>query len=129
MKFLTLFFAVFLLSACLEERLAFTVEAAPVRADIVRLDDAPAGSIAYSATFAELDKSGILDQNVGVVATPIAGLTIRILAQDQSELATLVTDGEGRVRFEAAVDDLAGVRRLEWTGTYADRPFRVLRDL
>lgn len=117
------------LTACLEEELAYTVEASPVKGEIVRLDDLADGTAVFEATFTNLDKEGILDQNVGIVATPVANLSLDIVDQEQQLLTTAVTDNEGRVTVELPPTNLDGVSRLEWVGTYDGRNFRILKNL
>jgi hypothetical protein len=129
MRYLLLLFPLLLLTSCVDDELAFYVEASPVKAEIERLADPAPDRVAFRGRFTELDKDGILDQNVGIVATPVAGLNLEIFSQDQQLLATVSTDDNGEVELTLDADDLDGVSRLEWAGTYAGRSFRILESL
>lgn len=129
MKLPLLLLPLLLLTACIEDELTFTVEASPVKADIVRLSEAAAPELVYSGTFTELDKDGILDSDVGIVASPVVNLELRVFSQRQELLATLVTDEQGKTTLSLPVSQLQGVSRLEWAGTYRDADFRILTDL
>ena len=118
-----------LLTSCLDDELTFTVEASPVKADIVRLMDSPADLVEFTATFTELDKGGILDVNVGIVATPVPDLELQVFSQTQDLLATVVTDAAGETTLTLPTSDLQGVSRLEWAGTYDGKAFRILTNL
>ncbi|MCP9234533.1 hypothetical protein [Lewinella sp. JB7] len=118
-----------LFTACLDDELAFTVVASPVNADIERVADAPDGTVAYRATFTELDKTGILDVNVGIIATPVVDLELRIFSQTQDLLETLTTDASGQTLFSVPAASLTGVTRLEWSGTYDGAAFRIITNL
>ncbi len=117
------------LCACLDDEMAYTVEASPVKADIIRIDDAPAGTVAYQGTFTELDKDGILDYQVGIIATPVVDLDLEVFSQDQRLLTTLSTDTEGKAVLSLPDTDLEGVTRFEWAGTYQGKAFRILTNL
>ncbi|WP_157974581.1 hypothetical protein [Lewinella sp. IMCC34183] len=129
MKYLLAMLPLFLLTACLDDEMAYTVEASPVKADIVRVADAPSGTVAFTGTFTELDKDGILDYNVGIIATPVPDLELAIYSQTQDLLTTVVTGTDGTVELSLPVDDLEGVTRLEWAGTYGGKAFRILSNL
>ncbi|NJB87459.1 hypothetical protein GGR26_003239 [Lewinella marina] len=132
MKFIYLLLLLLLLlplTSCLDDEMAFTVEASPLKAEIVRLDDAPDGTVSYRATFTELDKEGILDANVGIISTPAAGLELTVYSQTQTALETVITDDAGQVVFSAPTATLQGVSRLEWAGTYQGKAFRLLTNL
>ena len=119
----------FLLTSCLDDELAFTVEASPVRADILRLTDSPADLVEFTAIFTELDKDGILDVSVGIIATPVPNLELQVFSQIQDLLATVVTDAAGETTLTLPATDLQGVSRLEWAGTYDGKAFRILTNL
>ncbi|THH39309.1 hypothetical protein [Neolewinella litorea] len=126
---LLLLLPLLLLTACLDDEMAFTVEASPLKAEIVRLDNADPGTIAYAAVFTELDKDGILDHQVGIVATPAANLELDVYSQTQTLLQTVVTDADGRAVFSVPFADIEGVTRLEWSGSYRGKAFRILTNL
>ena len=129
MKYLPFFLLLFMLTACLDDELAFTVEASPVKADIVKVDSTADGMVAYVGTFTELDKDGILDVNVGIIATPVPGLELDVYSQTQVLLETVVTDASGQTTFSVPADRLDGVTRLEWSGTFNGSAFRILTNL
>ena len=118
-----------LTTSCLEDENTFLVEASPVKADIARLSEPADATTVYAGTFLELDKTGILDQNVGIISTPIANLELSVTDQEQNILATVVTDNEGVAIFSVPASQLTGVTRLEWAGSYAGKPFRILKNL
>ncbi|MEM1356741.1 MAG: hypothetical protein AAGF89_00975 [Bacteroidota bacterium] len=131
MKINTLLTALLLLlltTACTEEKLAFEVKAAPVLG-IIEAAPAEADMVAFSGTFYELNKDGILDQAIGIDSIPVTGLEIKVFSQDSDLLETLTTDATGTTLFEAPAADLTGVSRLEWTGTYNGTNFRILKNL
>ncbi|WP_104418151.1 peptidase associated/transthyretin-like domain-containing protein [Neolewinella xylanilytica] len=131
MKYLFLFLLPlsFLTTACLEDENAFTVEASPVKADILMVSDPADETVVYQGTFTELDKDGILDATVGIIATPVANLELSITDQEQNLLESIVTDADGRATFSVAAASLAGVTRLEWAGSYNGKAFRILKNL
>ena len=125
---LLLLFPLLAFTSCLKEELAFTVDAAPVLG-LIQATTAPEGMVAYEGTFYELDKSGILDADVGIDSIPVAGLELKVFSQNADLLQTIVTDAAGKTTLMVAADALTGVTRLEWTGTYDGRNFRVLKGL
>ncbi len=118
-----------LLCSCIDDELAFTVEASPVQGVITAIADAPAGMVSYAGTFTRLNKDGILDHRVGIVATPVADLELTVYSQTQDPLQTLVTDTAGRTIFSVPATELTGVTRLEWAGTLDGKAFRILTNL
>ena len=118
-----------LTNACLEDENAFTVEASPVKAEILMISDPADETVVYRGTFTELDKDGILDANVGIIATPVANLEIFVTDQEQNPLETIVTDVDGVATLSVAAASLTGVTRLEWAGTYNGKAFRILKNL
>ncbi|WP_116108699.1 hypothetical protein [Lewinella sp. IMCC34191] len=131
MKYLFLFLLPlsFLTTSCLEDENAFTVEASPVKADILMVSDPADETVVYQGTFTELDKAGILDHNVGIVASPVSNLEISVTDQEQNLLESIVTDTDGRATFSVPAASLTGVTRLEWAGTYNGQAFRILKNL
>ncbi len=118
-----------LLCSCIDDEMAFTVEASPVKGEIAALADPPQGMVAYEGTFTELNKDGILDVNVGIIATPVPGLELRVYSQVQNLLQTVVTDANGKATFSVPSADLTGVSRLEWAGSFNGKAFRILTNL
>ncbi len=129
MKTLTLLLPLFLLYSCVDDEMAFTVEASPVKIEIVALADAPAGMVSYEGTFTRLNKDGILDHQVGIIATPVANLALTVYSQNQELLQTVVTDANGKTVFSVSAAKLTGVTRLEWAGTLDGKAFRILTNL
>ncbi|MGB3800713.1 MAG: hypothetical protein WA952_12935 [Lewinella sp.] len=119
----------FLTTSCLEDENAFTVEASPVKADIQMVSDPADETVIYQGTFTELDKDGILDHNVGIVASPVSNLELSVTDQEQNLLERIVTDTDGMATFSVAAASLTGVTRLEWAGTYNGKAFRILKNM
>lgn len=86
--------------------------------DIVMLD----------ASFYELDKSGILDQDVGIDSIEVSGLEVDIFVRDTEHIETLTTNDEGQISFENSLDELGyseeGEVVLELAGTHNEVDFR-----
>ncbi|MGB3588421.1 MAG: hypothetical protein WBA23_17860 [Tunicatimonas sp.] len=76
----------------------------------------PVGTDEIQATFYELDKTGILDQNVGIDSMPISNLSIEVFSGSTS-IGTFTTDTEGSIVVQSASD-------LAWTGEYKGVRFR-----
>ncbi len=123
--FLVLFLSVFL-SACTSDDLSFDVIESPVLA--VFNEETDTDMLRMTATFYELDKSGILDQNIGIDSTLISGLSLEIFINESTLVGAATTDGSGQATLETAISDLQGVSRLEWVGTYNETPFRIYRN-
>lgn len=115
---MSLSLTVILLSACEEESdMAFDRVAAPVTLEYTAAGDGEA-----LATFFELDKSGILDQNIGIVQTPVPNLEIEV-SIDGTVLGTFTTSSDGSILLpytESAPDEFAGI--------YNDVAFRIFRN-
>lgn len=112
------------LTSCLEEELAFDVVESPVLAIFDEMS-AEEGMIKVKATFYELDKSNILDYEIGIDSTEISGLPISVFIEESNLVQELMTDSEGAVIFESSLDALSGNSRLEWVGNYSDTNFRI----
>lgn len=115
--------------SCEEEELAFEVVASPVLATFETTVPATAGNVSVTATFYELDKSGILDKNIGIDSMPINGLAVDVFVNEATLVGNLVTDSEGKAVFETAPSDLQGTTRLEWVGEYSGQSFRIYKNL
>ena len=90
--------------------LAFDRVASPV---LLVTADAADGQT--QATFYELDKSGILDQNVGIDSIPVSGLSIEVFSTDAS-LGTFTTDAAGSIMVPGSP--------VAWVGEYKGIAFR-----
>lgn len=87
--------------------------------------------VAVAGTFYELDKSGILDNTVGIDSIPVSGLEIRVFINHTEEVGTLTTDGSGKVMFQNPWSSLglnapaSGDQvRLEFAGNHNNVAFR-----
>lgn len=74
-----------------------------------------------TATITELDKSGILNKDVGIISTPVSGLLVEAFSKGVSK-GTFTTDTEGKI-----VVPYAGEKQneFEFTGTYKGVAFRI----
>ncbi|UZR93118.1 hypothetical protein [Chondrinema litorale] len=79
----------------------------------------------------ELDKSGILDQNVGIDSIPLPGLVITVTAVGSSRtvIDELTTDSNGEIILTKPIGDLDDISSLEWTGEYKDQSFTKIQNL
>ncbi|MBX2872926.1 MAG: hypothetical protein KTR30_12520 [Saprospiraceae bacterium] len=116
-----------LFSSCTKDELAFDVIESPVLA-IFEDMDAGGNNLTVKATFFDLDKSGILDNAVGIDSTPVANLEISVFILANQLVETLTTDSNGEVVFDVPFSDLAGASRLEWVGKYDDIDFRIFHN-
>ncbi|MEK6478888.1 hypothetical protein WJR50_15185 [Catalinimonas sp. 4WD22] len=108
---------ILLLSACEEESdMAFDRVAAPVTLQY----DSIAPNQAQ-ATFFELDKSGILDQNVGIIYNPVSNLEVEVI-QAGSVLGTFTTGSDGTI-----VIPFSGALPNEFAGMYDGVAFRIFK--
>lgn len=116
---LALSLTIILMSSCKEETdiILERVEA-PVYMEYTAVSDTEA-----TATFFDLDKSGILDQNVGIVYNPINSLTVEVL-MDGASLGTFTTGSDGS--FTVPITD--GVPE-EFAGNYDGIAFRIFKGL
>jgi hypothetical protein len=117
-----------LLASCAKDDLAFDIIESPVLAEFESLNDAGPDMLKIKATFLDLDKSGILDHNIGIDSIPVAGLSVKVFVYESDLVEELMTDSEGSVIFESAISELNGAGRLEWVGTYEDTPFRIYQN-
>ncbi|MEM1123522.1 MAG: hypothetical protein AAGJ18_23995 [Bacteroidota bacterium] len=124
------FFAIIfmaLLPSCTSDDLAFDVIESPVLA-LFEEDIDTDGMLNMTATFYELDKSGILDQNVGIDSTLITGLVLEVFINETVKVGEVTTDSAGKAVFSKSLGDLSGASRLEWVGNYEGTPFRIYRN-
>lgn len=117
-----------LLAGCNEGELAFDVIESPVLAVFEDVDTGTPGVVAVSATFYELDKSGILDKNIGIDSIPLTSLNLSVFVNESTLIEDVSTDGLGKVYFEKSVTELGGASRLEWVGEYKQVPFRIYKN-
>lgn len=117
-----------LLTSCTSDDLAFDIIESPVLATFEESIDSQEGILNMTATFYELDKSGILDQNIGIDSTLITGLTIEVFINENTSVGQLTTDSNGQAVFEKSLGDLGGASRLEWVGSHNSTPFRIYRN-
>jgi len=131
-RFLAFLSLAFLIVGCNEEdELPFEVFESPVLAQFEGQVFAPTDNITVTATFYDLDKSGILDQTVGIDSVEIANLSVQVFIDETIEVATLTTDASGKVTFDQPWSSVggAGSIRLEWVGTYDNRTFRIYHNI
>jgi hypothetical protein len=101
--------------ACEEESdLAINRVAAPV---VIEVEDSNPSEI--TATVTELDKTGILDNSVGVVATPVSGLPVDVLVSGVS-IGSFTTDTSGKI-----IVTYVGDKPNEFAGSYKGIAFRI----
>lgn len=87
--------------------------------------------VSVQGRFYELDKAGILNQNVGIDSIPVSGLQIRVFINQTEEVGTLTTDNTGTIVFEQPWTSLGVATpasgrqiRLEFAGTHKNVAFR-----
>jgi hypothetical protein len=131
-SFLIAFAALGYLSSCVEGvELATPNVASPV---LVMLQgnvfDATA-PVSVQGRFYELDKTGILNQNVGIDSIPVPGLQIKVFINQTVEVGTATTDNAGRLVFQQPWTTLGVANptsgrqiRLEFAGTHKNIAFR-----
>jgi hypothetical protein len=67
----------------------------------------------------ELDKSGIMDNSVGIVSTPVSDLIMEVFAGGAS-LGQFTTDDSGKI-----IVTYVGMKPNEYAGTYKGVAFRI----
>lgn len=114
-------------TSCLKDDLAFDVIESPV---LAVFEDMTGGTdnLTVKATFYDLDKSGILDNSIGIDSIPVSNLEISVFILSNQLVETLTTDANGAVVFDAPLTDLAGSSRLEWVGKHDDIDFRIFHN-
>ena len=131
-SFLAAFVAVAYLSSCVEGvELATPNVASPVLVMLQgNIFDATA-PVSVTGRFYELDKTGILDQNVGIDSIPVSGLEIRVFINQTEEVGMVTTDNTGRIVFQQPWSSLGVANpaprmqiRLEFAGTHKNIAFR-----
>jgi|GEM_PF-513841 len=86
--------------------------------------------VQLTAVIYELDKSGLLNHQVGIDSIPVANLAITLQFRDGTRIADLVTDENGRVTLTKTWQELNVATpkegsnvRVAWTGTHKGQPF------
>ncbi|WP_020528166.1 hypothetical protein [Flexithrix dorotheae] len=111
-----------------EPELKFDIIESPVLAMFDGQSFPETAPVDVTATFYDLDKSGILDQNVGIDSIPVAGLNITVFIDESVEIGTFTTDASGTINFSKSWAELGGATsnlRLEWVGSFDSKPFRI----
>jgi hypothetical protein len=117
------------LFACEEESdMAIDRVASPVLVMVSPASKTP-DLITVSATFLELDKSGILDHTIGIDSIPVPNLSIKVAKYGGAVLTTLTTDAAGKVTLSSPTADLTGTTKLEWSGEYKGVKFTQISSL
>lgn len=96
--------------------MAITRVVSPV---VLMVYEGTAGEV--TATFYELDKSGILDKEVGIDSIAVADLSVDVFTGDTS-FGTFVTDSDGKI-VVSYVDE----KPNEYVGVYKDIAFRIIK--
>ena len=104
-------------SACEDvSDLAIEKVASPVMAEV---EDVSPNAVAV--TFLELDKSGILNKDIGIISTPVPNLTIDVFAAGAA-VGTFTTDVKGIIEV-----GYAGDKPNEFAGSYKGIAFRIIK--
>ncbi|WP_025763655.1 hypothetical protein [Dyadobacter tibetensis] len=127
-----------LLSSCKEEDPWVDAAAAPVLVDII---GAPFGypqakdptveypiataKLSLQARLLELDKTNILNKDIGIDSIPVAGVKVIVSLRDGATLAEATSGADGLLKIEKSWTEL-GVSapkanqliKLSWTGSY-----------
>ena len=93
--------------------------ASPVLLETTTID---ADAAQVLSTFYELDKSGILDNSIGIDSIPIANLSVQVFSGG-ALVGEYTTDTNGS--FIVAYDPSTLTDGLEWAGIYNEVAFRI----
>lgn len=116
---LALSLTIILLSSCKDETdIVLERVEAPVFMEYAAVTETEA-----TATFYDLDKSGILDQNVGIIYNPISNLSVEVFLNGAS-VGTFTTGNDGAFTLPIA-DGVPG----EFAGNYDGIAFRIFKGL
>ena len=92
-----------------------------------------AGPVTLAIRIYELDKSGILNNKVGIDSIPVTSLAIKLTKRDGTALADLKTDGAGKASTSKTWTELGIVApkagssvSLTWSGAYKGQAFSRL---
>lgn len=121
-----------LAQACVEaEDLVTPNVAAPVLLLLSGTSFPATSSVSVSSQTFELDKTNILDHNLGIDSIPVPNLQLEVYVETTRKVASLTTNSEGIAKLEISWVDLgldapaSGTQiRLEFTGTYKGTAFR-----
>ncbi|AWW32347.1 hypothetical protein DN752_20605 [Echinicola strongylocentroti] len=87
--------------------------------------------VTVTAKFMELDKTGILDNTVGIDSIPVSDLEVTVFINQTEEVSTVVTDGGGEAGLSVSwaalgleVPGSGDQVRLEFAGTHDNIAFR-----
>lgn len=91
------------------------------------------GPVTLAVRIYELDKSGILDKNVGIDSIPVTSLVIRLTKRDGTALGDLTTDATGKASISKTWAELGltapragNTVSLTWSGTHKGQAFSRL---
>ncbi|GAA0879411.1 hypothetical protein GCM10009119_23790 [Algoriphagus jejuensis] len=118
--------------ACVEsEDLVTPNVASPVLMVLQGTTFAATAPVTVNSTTLELDKTHILDHNIGIDSIPVANLALTVFVDNTRQVAALTTDAAGIAALEISWADLglsepkSGTQvRLEFAGTYKNIAFR-----
>jgi len=85
----------------------------------VLLDVKTSGTTEVTAFFYELDKTGILDNTVGIDSIPVAGLAIEVFTASSS-IGSFTTDADGSFKIT-----YTGTKPSEYAGIHKGIAFRI----
>jgi hypothetical protein len=93
----------------------------------------PAEEVVLSATILELDKSGILNHQVGIDSIPVANLPMSVSVAGGAKIADVTTNPQGVLTITKSWPELGlatpvkgNSLNLEWKGEYKGQPFLKL---
>ncbi|MFO7256901.1 MAG: hypothetical protein DIU61_004345 [Bacteroidota bacterium] len=78
---------------------------------VVEVEEVAPNSLA--ATFFELDKTGMLDKDIGIIQIPVPGLSVDVFAAG-AMIGTFITDSSGKIEVEyldAKPNEFAGMHK------------------
>lgn len=118
--------------ACVEAEDLFTPNvASPVLILLQGTAFSPSSAVSVSSKTFELDKTNILDHNLGIDSIPVANLALEVYVANTRKVASLTTDAAGIADLKVSWADLgieaptSGTQvRLEFAGTYKNVAFR-----
>lgn len=129
---LAAFLLILSLQACVEsEDLVTPNVASPVLILLQGTAFSPSSAVSVSSKTFELDKTHILDHNLGIDSIPVANLALDVYVANTRKVASLTTDTGGIADLviswaDLGVDDpKSGTQvRLEFAGTHKSVAFR-----
>lgn len=91
------------------------------------------GPVVMGVRIYELDKSGILDNKVGIDSIPVTSLSIKLTKRDGTVIGTLQTDANGKASLTKTWAELGITApkvgssvQLTWSGEYKGQAFSRL---